>query len=48
MAEKILVLAPYGDDEVLGCGGTIYKHTKNYSDVYVFKIYKLRENIFIF
>lgn len=26
--KKILVLAPHADDEVLGCGGTIYKYSK--------------------
>lgn len=40
MAEKILIFAPHGDDEVLGCGGTIYKHTKNLSEVYVVFIRK--------
>lgn len=26
---NILILAPHGDDEVLGCGGTICKHLEN-------------------
>ena len=26
--ENILVLAPHPDDEVLGCGGTLYKHSQ--------------------
>ena len=32
---NILVLAPHADDEVLGCGGTIYKHSQNNDDVYI-------------
>lgn len=33
--EKILVIAPHADDEVLGCGGTIKKLTKQLKEVYV-------------
>ena len=32
---KILVIAPHPDDEVLGCGGTIKKHTKKGEEVYL-------------
>jgi LmbE family N-acetylglucosaminyl deacetylase len=35
MSEKILVIAPHGDDEVLGVGGTIAKHAKEGDSVFV-------------
>jgi N-acetylglucosamine malate deacetylase 1 len=33
--ERVIVLAPHMDDEVIGCGGTIYKHTRKGADVMV-------------
>lgn len=33
--EKVLVIAPHADDEVLGCGGTIAKYAKAGYEVYV-------------
>lgn len=32
---KILIIAPHLDDEVLGCGGTIVKHSKRGDEVYL-------------
>jgi len=32
---KILIIAPHPDDEVLGCGGTIAKHSKSGDEVYL-------------
>ena len=33
--EKVLVLAPHMDDEVIGCGGTLYKHILKGADITV-------------
>jgi len=33
--KRILVFVPHPDDEVLGCGGTIAKHTKSGDEVYL-------------
>lgn len=35
MSEKVLVLAPHCDDEILGCGGTMAKYIDNGIPVYV-------------
>lgn len=32
---KVLVLSPHFDDEVIGCGGTLYKHIRNGAEVTV-------------
>ena len=32
---KILIISPHPDDEVLGCGGTIKKHSRNGDEVYL-------------
>lgn len=32
---RVIVIAPHPDDEVLGCGGTIAKHSANGDSVYV-------------
>ena len=32
---RVLVLAPHMDDEVIGCGGTLYKHIRNGAEVTV-------------
>ena len=33
--ERVLIIAPHMDDEVLGCGGTIARHIENRDEVYV-------------
>jgi LmbE family N-acetylglucosaminyl deacetylase len=35
MKNKILVIAPHADDEIIGCGATMAKHIANADDVYV-------------
>lgn len=35
MTNKILIIAPHCDDEILGCGGTMSKLTQNGHDVFV-------------
>ncbi len=35
MTNKILIIAPHCDDEILGCGGTMAKLTQNGHDVFV-------------
>jgi LmbE family N-acetylglucosaminyl deacetylase len=34
-AEKILILSPHPDDEIMGCGGTIYKYYSSGSMVHI-------------
>lgn len=31
--KKVLVIAPHQDDESVGCGGTLYKHTIQYGEI---------------
>jgi LmbE family N-acetylglucosaminyl deacetylase len=35
MKNKVLVIAPHADDEVLGCGGTIARHTSEGDEVHI-------------
>jgi len=47
--KKILVIAPHADDEVLGMGGTIAKHSQSNNEVYVLiatNAHKGDENMF--
>lgn len=38
MKERVLVVSPHGDDETLGCGGTLLKHRALGDDVYCLSI----------
>jgi N-acetylglucosamine malate deacetylase 1 len=38
-AQRILVIAPHPDDEVLGCGGTIAQHAARGADVHVLVVF---------
>lgn len=40
MLDKILVIAPHPDDEVLGCGGVIHKYSNLGKEVYVLIVTK--------
>lgn len=44
--EKILIIAPHPDDEVLGCGGTIAKYADRGDDVFVAIVTKGMSPIF--
>lgn len=42
--EKILVLAPHPDDEVLGCGGTILRHAQAGSEIFCLYLNKAEQS----
>ena len=46
--KNILILAPHPDDETLGCGGTIFKHINEGSNVFwvIFTRLNLKNNYF--
>ena len=35
MNNRILVIAPHADDEIIGCGATIAKHIDDGDDVFI-------------
>lgn len=43
---KVLIIAPHPDDEILGCGGTIAKHSASGNEVYVVIVTKGCEPLF--
>ena len=44
--EKVLVIAPHPDDEVIGVGGTIIKHVESGAEVYVCFVCRGKEPLF--
>lgn len=48
MKSKVLVIAPHPDDEVLGCGGTIARHTNQGDEVYVLVVTRGAPDIYSF
>src|SRR5215813_11785029 len=46
MAEKVLVVAPHPDDEVLGCGGVMARHAAAGDEVHVIVVTRGHADLF--
>lgn len=44
MAEKVLVIAPHPDDEVLGCGGTLLSYKEKGNEIYWLIVTQMNED----